>query len=331
MEEQQVSSNKKTIVVLIGLVVLVAAVALTVYLVQQKQIFKPKAYETPPVSGPETSLTLAAPDNNFPVGNKIRVSVLVRSDIDAANLFVSKIKFPINLLQAISIETEPLSCIQVVTRACSPTQPVVCQDFPTPCDVPSGWTVPETTVSSKLQQAKQNSITSNYFIKNWTEKYFDNQRGIISLVGEVPSPGWQSRVGEPSGLMADIIFVAKASGSATIAFDAGSAIYRNSDNRNILSIKRDLSLTLGNPVVTVIPPTPTTGPLTPRPTLRPVNGDINQDGKIDLTDLSILLSRWGRTGAEADRADLNQDGVVNTIDRSLLINILIKEGIIRQT
>lgn len=58
MEDQQVSSsasvlNKKTILSLVGVLVLLAATGLGVYLAQQKQLFKPKAYETKPVSAPE--------------------------------------------------------------------------------------------------------------------------------------------------------------------------------------------------------------------------------------------------------------------------------------
>lgn len=31
-------------------------------------------------------------------------------------------------------------CPQIITRACSDVDSLVCNDFPTPCDVPSGWT-----------------------------------------------------------------------------------------------------------------------------------------------------------------------------------------------
>jgi hypothetical protein len=45
-------------------------------------------------------------------------------------------------------------------------------------------------------------------------------------------------------------------------------------------------------------------------------GDINGDGKVDITDLSIMLSDWGTNNAAAD---LNHDGTVNVFDLSLLL------------
>jgi hypothetical protein len=46
-------------------------------------------------------------------------------------------------------------------------------------------------------------------------------------------------------------------------------------------------------------------------------GDINQDGVVNAIDLSLLVSMWG--GSDAD-ADLNNDGVVNAIDLSILVS-----------
>jgi hypothetical protein len=46
-----------------------------------------------------------------------------------------------------------------------------------------------------------------------------------------------------------------------------------------------------------------------------VVGDLNNDGVVNVFDLSILLSNWGTTNA-AD--DLNHDGTVNIFDLSML-------------
>ncbi len=46
--------------------------------------------------------------------------------------------------------------------------------------------------------------------------------------------------------------------------------------------------------------------------------DINQDGHIDLLDLSILATKYGQSGANLGRADINQDGTVNLLDLSIL-------------
>jgi chitodextrinase len=47
-------------------------------------------------------------------------------------------------------------------------------------------------------------------------------------------------------------------------------------------------------------------------------GDINHDGKVNVYDLSTLLSNWGKTGTNT--SDLNGDGVVNIIDLSIMLS-----------
>jgi hypothetical protein len=46
-------------------------------------------------------------------------------------------------------------------------------------------------------------------------------------------------------------------------------------------------------------------------------GDINNDGSVNIFDLSILLSKWGTTDAASD---LNKDGSVNVFDLSILLS-----------
>jgi len=46
-------------------------------------------------------------------------------------------------------------------------------------------------------------------------------------------------------------------------------------------------------------------------------GDLNGDNKVDILDLSILLSKWGASGVAAD---INKDGVVNILDLSILLS-----------
>lgn len=49
-------------------------------------------------------------------------------------------------------------------------------------------------------------------------------------------------------------------------------------------------------------------------------GDLNKDGKVNMTDFSILLYFWGKTTKGAlDTADLNKDGKVNIVDLSILL------------
>jgi hypothetical protein len=78
----------------------------------------------------------------------------------------------------------------------------------------------------------------------------------------------------------------------------------------------------GVPSLTPPPsPTPTPAPsATPSPTATPTPaptpGDINGDGRVNVTDLSIMLSHWGTNYAPAD---LNHDGTVNVFDASILL------------
>ncbi len=81
------------------------------------------------------------------------------------------------------------------------------------------------------------------FIKNWIEKYYDNASGLISVVGGLPTPGYKtSGVNE---LFATITFKAKQSGTAILYFNNGSAVFRNSDNKNILGKVSDMDIDIG--------------------------------------------------------------------------------------
>lgn len=51
-----------------------------------------------------------------------------------------------------------------------------------------------------------------------------------------------------------------------------------------------------------------------------INADLNRDGRVNLTDFSILLFWWGTAGGASDPpADINQDGRVNLTDFSILL------------
>lgn len=501
MEEQNTITglklNRKSIFGIAGVLVLLIAVGLGTVLIQQKQllIFKPKAAEVIPPT-PETSFALEG-QSKASVGEQIKVIVRARSDIDAANLFAAKLKFPSDLLEVMAITTgsksdivspictprpgcldenptcqiaEPPSgwcpevktgtvCAQVITRACSGESQTIkrtdgtviygdpqCKDFPTPCDVPAGWKTTQGGDNRFLPGEPNPNGPSNEggpmpprpvenlsFIKNWVENTYDNSAGTVSLVGGVPDLGYQTAAVDPPGVIAEITFKVKKEGSVTISFDGDSAIYRNSDNVNILTIKRDLSIEVNSPQVKKVAQlgefcggitgivcaanlmcqfegtgndmggkcieapvkpnpdqpifqcgeqcgggavarcadglvcqnpgnqnpdnqklidgptgrcvnpqcpdastcscsgqvTPTSKP-SPIPNL--VKGDINNDGKVTLVDVSAFLSQMGKkvdVSNNSIRADLNGDGVINGIDFSLMKNILITNKIIK--
>jgi len=58
---------------------------------------------------------------------------------------------------------------------------------------------------------------------------------------------------------------------------------------------------------------PTILPITPL-----INSDFNNDGKIDITDLSVLLYWFDRTGPKTAKYDLNNDNIVDMVDVSIL-------------
>ena len=49
-----------------------------------------------------------------------------------------------------------------------------------------------------------------------------------------------------------------------------------------------------------------------------VSGDINHDAKVNVFDLSTLLTNWAKTGTNT--SDINSDGVVNVFDLSILLS-----------
>lgn len=115
-EQQSVPSgfkfDKKTVIGLIGLLLLITAIPIGVYLSQQKQLFKPKAAGLQPLSAPETSFTLYSVSDQYIYQpgyyvSEPRIFVKVKADIEAANLFVAKLKFPANLLEVTKIDTLP--------------------------------------------------------------------------------------------------------------------------------------------------------------------------------------------------------------------------------
>ncbi|QQR51964.1 hypothetical protein IPG36_05175 [bacterium] len=49
-----------------------------------------------------------------------------------------------------------------------------------------------------------------------------------------------------------------------------------------------------------------------------VQGDVNNNGTVDIFDLSQLLTNWGRTGTNS--SDVNGDNTVNIFDLSILLS-----------
>lgn len=408
MESQQVAPqaptirpalSRKSIFSVLGLLILFLGLPLGVYLsISQTNLFSKAAVIAPPAS-PQASFSLETPKVSVATGEDFSVTILVRSDIDRANLFVAKVNFPADKL------------------------------------------VVETVATGSAQFSSSNQNT----VQKWVETKVDNQTGQVSLVGGVANPGFKTDPNNSQkAILTTIIFKAKASGPAALRIDSASAIFRNSDQQNILQTKQGLTVNIvGNPIpdidsasssvslnsdsnITVLYPNggenlsyfnPTdikwTAPgadlvniglilngeflgqiasnianngqytWNPQDTLpigfiNPYNtfqievsadedgqvisgqsngpfginmskeldseatssaqfltssieeaSDLNQDGKLNLTDLSLLFSNYNKQlGGDTKRFDLNQDGGVNDIDLWYLMNFLIKNNVI---
>jgi hypothetical protein len=77
-------------------------------------------------------------------------------------------------------------------------------------------------------------------------------------------------------------------------------------------------------------PPPSPSPV-PTPSIAPasrVKGDGNHDGVVNLVDLSVLMSNFGKKIDFPGEIDLNNDGFINSLDYSAMVKLLISEGII---
>lgn len=161
-----------------------------------------------PIS-PTTSLTLASQKSNYSVGEEVEVQLLVRSDIDAANLFAAKINYDPQFLQLGRVD-----------------------------------------------------VTS--FVTSWVEQYWGDP-GQISLVGGVPTPGFQTQVNSAPAKMATLYFTTLKTGSTSITFVDGTAVYRNSDNADVLQTFARADINIEGVTSPAPSPTITPAPVTPLP------------------------------------------------------------------
>lgn len=123
----------------------------------------------------------------------------------------------------------------------------------------------------------QSVDTSGSFVTIWFENNIGTASGEIRLTGSLPTPG----VTGSSLLFATVNFVALSTGTAQVEFANSSAVYRNSDNSDILGTTVDGTYTISEltptetPTPTLVPGQPTSTPTlvpgqpTPTPTLVP--------------------------------------------------------------
>ncbi len=81
------------------------------------------------------------------------------------------------------------------------------------------------------------------FVTNWVERYSNNQTGQVSIIGAVPNPGYKT---QGDALLATIVFKPLQEGAVNISFGSDSVIYRNSDNKDILTAKNNLRVSISS-------------------------------------------------------------------------------------
>lgn len=168
--------------------ILMLTLPMGVYLVQNQTNILPRA-QTPKTAPRQTGFQLF----KSPINGYLPISLMVYSDIDSANLFVARLKFPQEKLEVLSIAPD----------------------------------------------------SANF---RWIDAKFDNEKGTISAVAGVAQPGLKTDPAKTQTL-ATINFKAKKEGPAQISFGEDSAIFRNSDNLNILSLKDPLSLEIDEDLI----------------------------------------------------------------------------------
>ncbi len=120
-----------------------------------------------------------------------------------------------------------------------------------------------------------------------------SNQSFITFSGGLPSPGF---IG-PSGLITTISFKVKNEGNAIINIEDGEVLANDGYGTNILATTTPTILTLLK---------------------SKIKADFNEDNKIDLFDISILLSNWGVP--KDQKTDLDGDGKVDTRDLSIILS-----------
>lgn len=176
------------------------------------------------------------------------------------------------------------------------------------------------------------------FIQLWADKTFDNSKGTISLIGGIPTPGAKTSSNKPDPVMATLVFKPKKEGNPVISFEDTSEIFRNTDNINILTVKKSLELNISktpakpsakpktdfSPGLTTKKRTASSSAkVTPSPSHKKLMGDGNNDNKIDFSDVSIFFSHLNQPTGEHTELDFNKDGKINAFDSSSMIQLFL--------
>lgn len=143
------------------------------------------------------------------------------------------------------------------------------------------------------------------FVKKWIEQS-DDKKGKIILSGAVPNPGLKTDPGQ-TYTMATIRFKSLiSSGEIPFVVNSESAIYRNSDNQNIISSNANAKVIIGS-----VSPSPSGSGI---PAV-----DSDKDGFLDGEEMFYGTDPNKSCGVNAWPPDLNDDKGVNGTDVSLMV------------
>lgn len=231
------------------LLVTLIGIPVAVYLAMNPQIFNPKAnVSTHPVL--KTSMELTSPKQIYEVGQEFIVWVKVTANIDNANLFVAQVDYPKDKLEALTVVPTDQMLAFAQNSSSSQSGNIQNSGQAPPCQTDNECAPNYICLKSSDATESAGVCTFNdpnpperlTFIKTWVERNINSQNGTISIIGGNPNPGYKT--GAQPEIMAGIIFKAKQSGPAEIKLAESSAIYRNSDNQNILTSTTNLTVQL---------------------------------------------------------------------------------------
>jgi hypothetical protein len=144
--------------------------------------------------------------------------------------------------------------------------------------------------------------TSTSIIEYWVREPTTTASSSITFSGIIPTPGFRGS----GGRVLTVSFKTLQEGLVTIALSDAQVLANDGQGTNILSQVIPATVNVVKPATKLQDP-----------------ADINGDGKIDFSDVSILIANWGNPKNQA--ADLNHDGVVDLKDLSILLSRMIHE------
>lgn len=111
--------------------------------------------------------------------------------------------------------------------------------------------------------------TTNSFVTIWFENSIAQDLGKVKLTGSISSPGTSGSNLLLATLTLQALAVTTTGSPANISFDNTSAIYRNSDNTNILSSSVGAQFTITASGTSTLTPVPSISQTTPTPSPSP--------------------------------------------------------------